>query len=242
MIIVLAEIDRNRPRKELCPPSMYYGNGGWITAPFNLAISNSVIRKTDNDPFLSMEANFPRHNELKRQWKRIRDEVLKIYSEGLMSEIRGDLFFQKIADKKWKKFYIKWYGPSLKEAKEKLPFTTNLIDSFPEIKLAMISVLEPGSIIPPHIGPSRASLRYHLGLVTPKDKENCWIKVDGEKYSWKDGEDVLFDDTYVHEVQNNTKGLRVILFCDIQRSLNNPVSNKICEFVCHVAGVTSREN
>jgi aspartyl/asparaginyl beta-hydroxylase (cupin superfamily) len=55
-------------------------------------------------------------------------------------------------------------------------------------------------VITPHTGPANFVLRYHLGLVIPEDRDNCWIKLDDEKYSWKEGEDLLFDDTFTHEV------------------------------------------
>lgn len=242
LILIASEMDRKRPRKVPVPCSMYYGSGFWITAPFNLLTAWSVKDERDLDPFPTMKHNFPGHEHLRENWQKIRDEVLTVYENEGMSKIKDDMFFQKIADDKWKKFYIKWYGDSLRDANEKMPFTTKLIDSFPEIKCAMISVLEPGSVITPHVGPNKSSLRYHLGLQTPNDKNGCWIKVDGEKYSWKDGEDVLFDDTFVHEVQNKTNEKRIILFCDVQRDLNNGFSNAVGDFVSSVAKVTSRGN
>lgn len=242
VIIVTSEIDRRRYRKVECPIDMYYEGGHWITAPFNILTSLAVKRPSDLDPFPSLKDNFPDHERLRKAWRTIRSEVLDLYHREGMSKIKDDLFFQKIADDGWKKFYIKWYGPSLQDAREKLPFTTKLVDSFPEIRSAMISVLEPGSRITPHIGPYRGVLRYHLGLVTPNDADNCSIILDGEKYSWHEGEDVLFDDTYVHEVHNNTSDLRIVLFCDVQRDLNNPVSNLIGEFSSKVAKVTTRNN
>ena len=51
-----------------------------------------------------------------------------------------------------------------------------------------------------HRDPFAGSLRYHLGLVTPNSPE-CFIVVDGEKYYWKDGEAVMFDETYIHTAE-----------------------------------------
>ncbi|HEY3031615.1 MAG TPA: aspartyl/asparaginyl beta-hydroxylase domain-containing protein, partial [Bradyrhizobium sp.] len=39
---------------------------------------------------------------------------------------------------------------------------------------------------------------YHLGLVVPKTPGECRILIDGEPYSWREGEDLLFDETYLH--------------------------------------------
>lgn len=45
----------------------------------------------------------------------------------------------------------------------------------------------------------------------------------GQKYYWRDGEAVMFDETYIHQAENRTGVTRVILFCDIERPLSNPV-------------------
>ncbi len=245
LILIMAELDRSRKRRVPITAEMYYKHGVWITAPFNLIVQHNSKRQTDLLPFPSMTDNFPQHVKLQSQWKIIRDEVLRLYNKEGMSKIKDDMFFQKIADDKWKKFYIKWYGDSLKDAREKLPFTTKLIDSIPEIQSAMLSVLEPGSVIKPHCGPYGGVIRYHLALVTAKTKEErdkCRIILDGEKYIWEEGKDVLFDDTCVHEVRNDSNHIRIVLFCDIKRDLGNKIANRINDFSCKIAKTTTRNN
>lgn len=68
--------------------------------------------------------------------------------------------------------------------------------------------------------PFAGSLRYHLGLLTP-NSERCRIVVDGQAYHWRDGEAVMFDETFVHWAENTTDKTRLILSCDIERPLNN---------------------
>ena len=70
----------------------------------------------------------------------------------------------------------------------------------------------------PKLDPYAGSLRYHLGLVTPND-DACYIDVDGERHSWRDGQGVVFDETYIHEAYNQTTQNRIILFCDVERPL-----------------------
>jgi beta-hydroxylase len=65
-----------------------------------------------------------------------------------------------------------------------------------------------------------------LGLSTP-NSDDCRIFVDGQVYAWRDGEDVMFDETYVHWVKNETEKTRVILFCDIERPLSNRFMTRI---------------
>ncbi len=66
--------------------------------------------------------------------------------------------------------------------------------------MGMFTLLPAGAHLNPHRDPFAGSLRYHLGLVTP-NADSCHIVVDGESYSWRDGEDVLFDETFVHSAQ-----------------------------------------
>lgn len=51
----------------------------------------------------------------------------------------------------------------------------------------MFATLPDGSRLPRHRDPYAGSLRFHLGLATPSD-DRCFIEVDGQRYSWRDGE------------------------------------------------------
>ena len=82
----------------------------------------------------------------------------------------------------------------------------------------MFTELPPGSRLVRHRDPYAGSLRYHLGLITPND-DRCFIEVDGERYSWRDGQGVMFDETYIHYAENGTDQNRIILLCDIERPM-----------------------
>jgi aspartyl/asparaginyl beta-hydroxylase (cupin superfamily) len=77
-----------------------------------------------------------------------------------------------------------------------------------------------------HRDPFAGSLRYHLGLVTP-NSEQCRIFVDGESYYWRDGEAVMFDETFIHWAENKSDVDRLILFCDVERPLTNRLVSKL---------------
>jgi hypothetical protein len=74
------------------------------------------------------------------------------------------------------------------------------------------SVLKPGQHINPHYGLSNHSLTVHLPLIVP---ENCWLTVNGKKHGWKEGEALLFDDTFLHEAVNNSADVRVVLIFSV---------------------------
>ena len=216
----------------------YYTSGRQFLAPYTYWCT--LNSRGTNTPFPDMELNFPNHYILKDYWKDIRNEAMNIYTNGNATEIKNDMFFKTIADNGWKRFYIKWYGPITEEAYKLCPNTCKLISQLPEIKLAMFSILEPGSKIPVHAGPFKGCIRYHLGLNCPQD---AYIIVDGIKYTWKNGEDVLFDDTFMHQVNNDSNDLRIILFCDIERKMRNSFSQKINKLVInYLAPITTRVN
>ena len=225
---------RNRPSmKEVLTSSTT------LFAPYNWWCMHAS--KGGNSPHPSMSLHFPNVNILRKNWKSIRNEARMVTKEGLLSRINTDRFFTTIADDKWKKFYIKWYSDILPEARQLCPKTCALIDKLPEVQLAMFSVLGPGGRITPHSGPFKGALRYHLGLECTEDAN---IVVDGSPYTWKCGKDILFDDTYIHEVSNDSATeTRVILFCDIVRQMSTPSQNRINEWVCrNVAPFANKVN
>lgn len=50
----------------------------------------------------------------------------------------------------------------------------------------------------------------------------CGIRVGNETASFQEGVVLMFDDTYEHEVWNNTDETRVVLFLDITRPMKFP--------------------
>jgi beta-hydroxylase len=184
-------------------------------APINMPMY--ALSGVENKPYIST-ANFPQLSLLKHHWQTIRDEALQLEREALIrgSDQYNDMGFNSFFRRGWKRFYLKWYNDFHPSAKKYCPQTIQLIREIPEIKAAMFAVLPAGSELLQHRDPYAGSLRYHLGLITP-NSENCHIVVDGQSYAWKDGDDVLFDETYVHYAENKTDTDRIILFCDIER-------------------------
>jgi beta-hydroxylase len=83
----------------------------------------------------------------------------------------------------------------------------------------MFAHLPKGGQLTRHADPIAVSLRYHLGLSTP-NSDACFINVDGRNHSWRDGEVLMFDETYLHYVRNDSESDRLILMCDVKRPLN----------------------
>ncbi len=169
---------------------------------------------------------FPWLAALEAQAPAIRDEL-----NGLLSERQQLPSFHELSpdvgmitsDDQWKTFVFMGYGLRSERNLARCPATARALQGIPGLRTAFFSILEPGKRIPPHTGPYNGVLRLHLGLVVPEPAERCWIEVGGERYHWKEGEAVVFDDLYLHQVHNDTEGLRAVLFVDFERPCRAPV-------------------
>jgi beta-hydroxylase len=156
-------------------------------------------------------------------WETIRDEALHLQEAQQIrsAEKNNDAAFNSFFKAGWARFYLKWYEAEHPSAAELCPQTVRILRDIPQVKAAMFAVLPHGGKLNPHRDPFAGSLRYHLGLSTPND-DRCFIEVDGERYSWRDGQSVVFDETYIHWAENTSGQTRVILFCDLERPLKYP--------------------
>jgi len=181
---------------------------------------------------------------LRVNWKMIREEALAVQTAGSIraSERYDDVGFNSFFKTGWRRFYLKWYDDCHPSARELCPRTVELLRGLPTVKAAMFAELPPGSRLVRHRDPYAGSLRYHLGLVTPT-VEGCSIWVDGEKYSWREGEDVVFDETFIHYAENTTDQDRIVLFCDLERPLRYRWAETLNHFIArHIMAAATSPN
>jgi beta-hydroxylase len=166
-------------------------------------------------------ANFDDLRPLANNWEQIKTEALVLLTMQKIKapEKNNDAGFNSFFKSGWKRFYLKWYDASHPSAERFCPKTVALLRAIPSVKAAMFAELPPGGKLNRHRDPFAGSLRYHLGLVTPNN-DRCFIEVDGQRYSWRDGEGVVFDETFIHWAQNGSDINRIILFCDIERPMH----------------------
>lgn len=194
-------------------------NHSTLLAPFNvLAYAFSRVPAT---AWID-RTRFPELDVLRENYAEIRDEALTLNAPATVDERLArnfDLGFNSFFKTGWRRFYLSWYGKAVPSAAARCPRTVELLRGIPNVRGAMFAILPPGAFLNPHRDPFAGSLRYHLGLVTPNDPD-CSITVDGQNYFWRDGEDVMFDETFIHHARNDTQTERVILFCDVERPLH----------------------
>jgi len=164
------------------------------------------------------------------QLLRHRDDLTDI------SKLGGDYTAGGIHTIRWKAFMFK-SGRFIEENCALAPKTTALLRQTPSVANAFLSILEPHQYITPHFGYYKGFVRYHLGVMIPDDNADqaCWLRVNadaadnarrdkslidrGEKYYWRNGRGVVFDDTNLHDAANGSDQVRVVLWLDVARKL-----------------------
>lgn len=172
-------------------------------------------------------AEFPWVAALEAEWPRIRADLDRVL------EYRGQLpNFQDVTadvgtitdDDQWKTFIFCGYGMVSRANCEFCADTWRALQQVPGLKTAFFSILSPRKHIPEHRGPYNGVLRYHMGLRVPAARDRCWIRVADEHHCWDEGRSLVFDDSYNHEVRNDTDEYRAILFVDFLRPLRFPMN------------------
>ena len=164
---------------------------------------------------------------LEANWQMIRQELeqVLVYREELPNfediVVHDYTLTQGV---QWKMYLFYAYGIRADKNCDRCPETTRLIERVPGMKTAFFSILPPRKRIPVHRGPYKGVLRYHLGLKVPHPHTSCGIRVDNDIAHWQEGKSLIFDDSFPHEAWNDTDEVRVVLFLDVVRPMQFPVS------------------
>ncbi|WP_374491966.1 aspartyl/asparaginyl beta-hydroxylase domain-containing protein [Brachymonas sp.] len=210
-------------------------------APINVFML--AFSRVPRTPYLPVET-FPELAVLQAHWKEIREEAENL-SRAMQIKAAAnndDAGFNSFFKTGWKRFYLKWYGDAHPSAAKLCPKTTALVAGLPSIKAAMFAELPDGARLGIHRDPYAGSLRYHLGLIAPGN-EACYIDVDGQRYSWREGEGVVFDETYLHYADNHSGQNRIVLFCDVERPMRNRFAQAVNRWIGeHMVAAASSPN
>jgi beta-hydroxylase len=164
-------------------------------------------------------------SEFKNYTKNNKPECIRKTNPGFKIENNSN------EDNCWRAVYLKKIGKIDNNMIRHFPNTIELLQD-EQIHNAFFSILDPGVEIPPHVGYYKGYLRYHLGIIIPNNdtgklEDKAYIVCGDEKYIWKAGKGIVFDDMYMHYVKNPTDQTRVVLYLDIKRKSDNFFVNKI---------------
>lgn len=116
----------------------------------------------------------------------------------------------------WRIFPLIELGKRNDENCGKCPVTASIIERHGAARsissAAYFSILAPKTHVAAHRGPTNMRLRCHLGIDVP---QACRLKVGDTVLNWRNGECLVFDDSYLHEVWNDSDKRRVVLVVDM---------------------------
>lgn len=109
----------------------------------------------------------------------------------------------------WKTYYFYLQGKPIKEHLAACPIIRDLLTQIPHNGLHVcFSAIQPGGSLHPHTGPTNMGLTAHLGV------ENCagsrlWVA--NQVLDYVDNKVFVFDDSFVHYVENTSPNVRYTL-------------------------------
>lgn len=160
--------------------------------------------------------DFPFMIKLMECYDIIRDELLYNLAEKSYIFNNEQENFNAFTGGDWKALQIK-ASPGLNSGYTKyaeyFPRTVKVLKECDEdFLLVKFSAIKPGTHIEPHTGPSNERLRSHLTLI---HTGGARIRVGSEWRTWKEGEGMILDSSWEHEVIHEGRDIRVILILDI---------------------------
>ena len=176
-----------------------------------------------NDPVLDAR-DFAWTAILRDHWEAIRDEARAVALRGKAAPSLATISPDHRAIAKvdmWRSFFLWGYGFPIDENLARCPRTAAVVKQVPGLNSAFFSILAPGTHIPAHRGVTKGLITCHLGLIVPPVGD-VRMRVDDRIVRWTEGETLVFDDTYEHEVWNDSDATRVVLLIQFDRPLRNP--------------------
>ena len=207
------EAERNRP--------LIIRYGKHLRGLFDRLIASSSL--VSNEPVLDMRA-FAWTAMLRDHWADIRDEAIAVALQGEASPSLATISPDHraiAAVNMWRSFFLWGYSYPIEDNLAQCPKTAAIVARIPHLNSAFFSILAPGTHIPAHRGVTKGLITCHLGLIVPRDGD-VRMRVGDRVVRWAEGETLVFDDTYDHEVWNDTAGTRVVLLIQFERPLKRP--------------------
>ena len=160
--------------------------------------------------------------ELEAATSAIRAE-LEAVTEGFAPYVEGDPDRPLpnnplLDDPAWSALHL-WRGGEIVEANAaRFPATMAALAKLPipriagRSPMALFSRLTPGAHIQPHHGLLNTRLICHLPIIAPP---GCGLRVGADVHEWREGELVIFDDSFEHEAWNRGSETRTVLLFEI---------------------------
>jgi aspartate beta-hydroxylase len=186
----------------------------------------------------------PWSSKLSAEYPAIRSEALDLLarSQGFEDFVRlrqGDRMDNYLGGVRpsWEAYFFFRHGRRFEDHHAECPRTSQTLstvelceieDHAPEI---CFSLLAPGTTIKPHYGVTNVRSVMHLPLVVP---DGCALNVVGAgEHVWREGQLMMFDDTFQHEAWNRSSEPRLILLMDCWNPSLAPIERSAVKVLIH---------
>lgn len=170
---------------------------------------------------------FPWVAEIERAVPEMRSEIERVLADeqGVEPYVqeeakRASRGHSLLNDASWSAFHLFKNGERVEENAARCPLIMRLLEVLPiprierRSPMALISILKPGTHIPPHHGMINTRLICHIPLVVPS---GCRLRVGPETRDVVEGQAMIFDDSFEHEAWNDGDAVRAVLLFEIWR-------------------------
>ncbi|MEM9811591.1 MAG: aspartyl/asparaginyl beta-hydroxylase domain-containing protein [Pseudomonadota bacterium] len=198
--------------------------------PWHYRFWREVIRRPYNWAFrtpavVEVEPHFPGASELRAQFSSFQAEAVETSTgrplpanHEIMPHQRTFFDHDQIP---WQMVTLRAYGYDYPENQARMPKMQDFLVRHPEVVSAAISVFPAGKHLRPHKGPFRGVWRYHLAYLVKELEDGgtaAELTIDGKTYHLHEGDDLLWDDTFMHEAINRSDSPRIVLLLDVFRA------------------------
>ena len=154
--------------------------------------------------------DLPAARLLEKHYRTIRDEYRRLHTREFVPWPERFLYGEG-----WTIFGLFTAGRPIEYAARLCPKTADLLGRIDSITQGGFSRLAPDTHIQEHRGKPKSELRCHLGIEIPPGEVG--IRVGDEMRTWREGECLVFDDTFEHEAWNRTQNDRIVLLVDFPK-------------------------
>ncbi|WP_169514470.1 aspartyl/asparaginyl beta-hydroxylase domain-containing protein [Actinokineospora enzanensis] len=161
-------------------------------------------------------ASFPWLSDLEEAFPRILAEFTEVGGLSADNAVSHPNTGNLARSGTWSAYYFYLLGQEYSDHLAACPDTVtalSTLDGVRESGMCYFSIMSPGAHVAPHCGFVNTRLRCHLGLVVPED--GCRMRVADETRTWADGRAFVFDDSFEHEVWNDSGAGRAVLLFDV---------------------------
>mgnify|MGYP001791972439 CR=1 FL=1 len=136
------------------------------------------------------------------------DDITREFNNAYLNLWPTGWLINNTASGEWAVFHLINQGAAVKKNCDECPLTygviNQLVGSMQENVFANVSfsVVQPGTSISPHYGPTNVRIRCHLGLQVSRP-DTSYMTVNGRRVSWKYGRCSIFDDSFLHGVDHS---------------------------------------